>query len=134
MFLEFQGCCSCDENQFLCKNKKCVPQGWTCNGIDDCGDKSDELPDLCKGRLLLLYLIYLHYFVEFIVIDDSYLYHQQIGFFSDIECEKGYFTCSNKVCIPMTNACDGNNDCGDNSDENEICKGNTNLIKHINNS
>ena len=39
----------CQENQFLCENKKCIPDQWKCNGIDDCGDQSDEDAKNCKG-------------------------------------------------------------------------------------
>ena len=122
MNLDFQGCCNCDKNQFLCKNKKCVPQEWTCNGIDDCGDRSDELADLCKGCMLLLY--HIHNNTYSINSGEYSLFCNKLPSFSDIVCEKGYFTCSNKVCIPTTKLCDGYNDCGDNSDEKEICNGN----------
>ena len=29
----------------------------------------------------------------------------------------GYFTCDNKDCVPNSEVCDGTDDCGDNSDE-----------------
>uniref|UniRef100_A0A1B0DIT9 Sortilin n=2 Tax=Phlebotomus papatasi TaxID=29031 RepID=A0A1B0DIT9_PHLPP len=32
-------------------------------------------------------------------------------------CAPGYFTCSNRLCVPMLYRCDDENDCGDNSDE-----------------
>lgn len=32
-------------------------------------------------------------------------------------CASGYFTCANNLCIPNLYLCDGENDCGDNSDE-----------------
>lgn len=34
-------CPTCAE--FLCKNEKCIAKSNVCNGIDDCGDNSDEL-------------------------------------------------------------------------------------------
>ena len=37
----------CEGNQFLCKNKQCVPEKWICDGEPDCRDDSDELPELC---------------------------------------------------------------------------------------
>ena len=46
----FQDCCSCDKNQFLCENKKCIPVEWKCNGENDCGDSSDELYSICNGK------------------------------------------------------------------------------------
>lgn len=35
------------------------------------------------------------------------------------ECVQGNFICLNKNCIPNSLMCNGKNDCGDNSDENE---------------
>ena len=49
LILELDSCCSCENNQFLCSNKKCIPESWKCNGKNDCGDSSDELNSLCKG-------------------------------------------------------------------------------------
>ncbi|XP_078532807.1 complement factor I isoform X3 [Lissotriton helveticus] len=36
----------CKKNEFQCVNKKCIPVRRTCDGINDCGDLSDEL--CCK--------------------------------------------------------------------------------------
>uniref|UniRef100_A0A8C4Y0X1 Complement factor I n=1 Tax=Gopherus evgoodei TaxID=1825980 RepID=A0A8C4Y0X1_9SAUR len=36
----------CLTNEFQCVNEKCIPLHETCNGINDCGDLSDEL--CCK--------------------------------------------------------------------------------------
>ena len=49
LFIELESCCSCEKNQFLCNNKKCIPESWKCNGNNDCGDSSDELDSLCRG-------------------------------------------------------------------------------------
>ena len=35
----FIGCSSSD---FYCENGKCVLEQYTCDGVDDCGDYSDE--------------------------------------------------------------------------------------------
>ena len=32
-------------------------------------------------------------------------------------CPKNQFTCSNKRCVASIKTCDGNDDCGDDSDE-----------------
>jgi len=33
---------TCGTGQFQCDNGRCVPAYWTCNGINSCGDMSDE--------------------------------------------------------------------------------------------
>ncbi|CAB3366798.1 Hypothetical predicted protein [Cloeon dipterum] len=32
----------CNEWQFTCNNKKCIPSWWKCDSVNDCGDNSDE--------------------------------------------------------------------------------------------
>uniref|UniRef100_A0A8D2Q1X4 SRCR domain-containing protein n=1 Tax=Varanus komodoensis TaxID=61221 RepID=A0A8D2Q1X4_VARKO len=34
---------TCFPGEFLCVNRKCIPSEKTCDGIDDCGDLSDEV-------------------------------------------------------------------------------------------
>ncbi|KAF0761290.1 low-density lipoprotein receptor-like isoform X3 [Aphis craccivora] len=41
----------CTLRQHTCRNGKCVPLAWMCDGDDDCGDNTDELPDMCKTVL-----------------------------------------------------------------------------------
>ena len=41
----------CPKNKFKCNSEKCIPSIWTCDGDDDCGDRSDEkncTPATCK--------------------------------------------------------------------------------------
>lgn len=40
----------CLPGQWQCKNKVCIMEDWKCNGINNCGDSSDE--DVC-GMLLV---------------------------------------------------------------------------------
>ena len=37
--------------------------------------------------------------------------------FLDDKCEPNEMKCANKNCVPKQSKCDGNDDCGDNSDE-----------------
>ena len=38
----------CPLNQFTCGNKRCVSNSKTCDGVNDCGDHSDEIVP-CSG-------------------------------------------------------------------------------------
>ena len=44
----------CPRNQFTCQNNRCVAESKTCDGINDCGDYSDETT-LCKGKFAIRY-------------------------------------------------------------------------------
>ena len=59
---------------------------------------------------------------RFLTVHDSS--HQESFFFffsefSQTTCASNYFKCDNNRCIPMMWVCDGDNDCGDLSDEDE---------------
>ena len=43
---------SCDDSAFKCRNGACVMKRWQCDGDNDCGDGSDEDPELCGKRRL----------------------------------------------------------------------------------
>ena len=46
---------SLKEDQFKCKNGEgCVFTGWLCDGDADCGDHSDEHPEHCKGKRVVM--------------------------------------------------------------------------------
>lgn len=53
---------ACREGQFRCHNTgRCIPSYQTCDGVDTCGDLSDELLNCSEWRKLIrLFMIY-HY-------------------------------------------------------------------------
>lgn len=38
----------CATSQFLCANDRCLDASYMCNGVDNCGDNSDETT-ICTG-------------------------------------------------------------------------------------
>lgn len=44
---------TCDEREFMCNNRQCIPKHFVCDHDDDCGDGSDESPDCgkCQPRI-----------------------------------------------------------------------------------
>ena len=37
---------TCDIESFNCRNGRCVPMSWMCDGDNDCADNSDEVDSL----------------------------------------------------------------------------------------
>lgn len=82
---------SCQSDEFLCGNGKCLPRSWKCNGQDECGDATDEhgcfppptepLPSLCP--------------------------------LGSLPCTEAQTT----RCLPPALSCNGDRDCRDGSDE-----------------
>ncbi|TNN88761.1 Low-density lipoprotein receptor-related protein 1B [Liparis tanakae] len=89
----------CQADQLSCQNGRCIPRAWSCDREDDCGDMSDEIS--CK--------------------DDCGDGSDEAGCIHS--CANTQFQCISGRCIPDHWACDGDNDCGDFSDENTTCRG-----------
>lgn len=101
----------CGKGMFSCKNSLCIPETFRCDGQDDCIDGSDEV--MC-GKIITNLSIIMYkplvfkcgcIFTSFIAVNHT--------------CLPDRFRCSNSKCIPVVLLCDGNDDCGDNSDENK---------------
>ena len=92
----------CASDEFECfDGSRCIPLSWICDFLDDCPDASDE--SNCS--------VFCHvYHISDLLMTLSVLY--VIG-----DCQPGQFRCDNGGCIPATWICDGDNDCGDFSDE-----------------
>ncbi|XP_054719384.1 sortilin-related receptor-like [Uloborus diversus] len=111
---------TCKVDEFRCTNHKCVPKAKTCDGINDCGDYSDEgrqcdsTCDAGKFKCKNNRCIHATFRCDF---DDD------CGDRSDEEacdypkCLAGQFECHNKRCIREEYVCDFDDDCRDGSDE-----------------
>ncbi|XP_068434980.1 low-density lipoprotein receptor-related protein 3 isoform X2 [Clinocottus analis] len=82
---------SCQSDEFLCGNGKCLPRSWKCNGQDECGDATDERscsPPPTEARPGL--------------------------------CPLGSLVCTEAQstrCLPAALRCNGVRDCADGTDE-----------------
>nr|CAD7443909.1 unnamed protein product [Timema bartmani] len=92
---------SCNSWMFTCSNHKCVPYWWKCDGVDDCGDKSDEIG--CGALVPTL--------------TPSSSTHTPHSF----TCKENEFRCYTGDCILESWVCDGTGDCPGEEDE-ENCK------------
>ncbi|KAJ8934130.1 hypothetical protein NQ314_013589 [Rhamnusium bicolor] len=91
-------CSNCNVDQFNCDNKKCIPVEFLCDGMDDCGDNTDEKPELCSHASQSSFTISV----------------------THTSCENG-FRCKNGDCIDLEYVCNGKHDCYDGSDEEGLC-------------
>jgi len=119
---------NCTGEQFKCGNNLCVSQMWTCDGVNDCGDNSDEAH--CKNhnqcsapgqfRCNSGKCIPEHWICDF---------EDDCGDGSDeVQCPnttcddtENKFKCANGQCINKSWKCDLEKDCQDGSDE-EDCE------------
>lgn len=46
---------TCSADRFKCKNNRCIPLRWLCDGDNDCGNDEDESNTTCSGRQRLIY-------------------------------------------------------------------------------
>lgn len=83
----------CPVNKYRCNNGICISRLRLCDGIDNCGDSSDEFKEICQE------------------IKHSCLTAMNTEHSSQFMCV------NNKSCIDISLKCNGLDDCGDGSDE-----------------
>ncbi|CAF89594.1 unnamed protein product, partial [Tetraodon nigroviridis] len=91
---------------FWCHNNLCLNPALRCDGWDDCGDNSDERD--CRESTPALAPVTT-------CTDGAFL-------FLSAECDASQLRCQNGRCKPKFWQCDGTDDCGDNSDEDNCVK------------
>uniref|UniRef100_A0A671XQX9 Low density lipoprotein receptor-related protein 8, apolipoprotein e receptor n=1 Tax=Sparus aurata TaxID=8175 RepID=A0A671XQX9_SPAAU len=90
---------TCATTDFACKNGQCVPARWRCDGEPECADGSDEADAICSRQTCP---------------PEKF---DCGGAASKCACPSKDFQCRNGKCVAPIFVCDGDDDCGDASDE-----------------
>ncbi|XP_049735257.1 low-density lipoprotein receptor-related protein 8 isoform X17 [Elephas maximus indicus] len=114
----------CEENQFRCRNERCIPSVWRCDEDDDCSDNSDE--DDCPKKTCA---------DSDFTCDNGHCIPERWKCDGEEECPDGSdeteATCNKQVCpaeklscgptshkcVPASWRCDGEKDCESGADE-----------------
>uniref|UniRef100_A0A9L0ITT9 LDL receptor related protein 8 n=1 Tax=Equus asinus TaxID=9793 RepID=A0A9L0ITT9_EQUAS len=112
----------CEENQFRCRNERCIPSVWRCDEDDDCSDNSDE--DDCPKKTCA---------DSDFTCDDGHCIPERWRCDGEEECPDGSdeseatctlgtcrgdeFQCGDGTCVPAVKRCNQEQDCPDGSDE-----------------
>ncbi|XP_019521971.1 PREDICTED: low-density lipoprotein receptor-related protein 8 isoform X9 [Hipposideros armiger] len=112
----------CEEDQFRCRNERCIPSVWRCDEDDDCSDNSDE--DDCPKKTCM---------DNDFTCDNGQCIPERWKCDGEEECSDGSdefeatctlgtcpgdeFQCGDGTCVPAIKRCNQEQDCPDGSDE-----------------
>lgn len=97
---------------FTCANQKCISLNQTCDGVDDCGDRSDEM--CCKSKTKNQETCFIQ--LKLKKYTCSRLPCISLCF---SECRNGAFRCKTGICLHKEAVGDKQIDCLDGADESQ---------------
>lgn len=122
---------ACSPGEFKCSSGHCIPFQFTCDGVAECSDFSDELPSFCSFRQCLagFYRCSNNRCVPANATCDG---QNDCGDYSDeanCTCTANQFRCASGHCVANSFRCDMDQDCPDASDEMGCPPPNCTLVK-----
>ena len=134
--MQCEGQGHCLEDEFKCLNNKCISNHFYCDFDNDCGDNSDE-PSTCDynfcprdylrckdsngcapyAKLCDNVLDCIDGSDENVTVCSELNHHKESAILKSKCQAKDQFGCTNGACVPLLALCNGQDECGDYSDE-----------------